>query len=162
MDSAMDEETARARDIVYRQLAAAPRPRAVLARKLTDKGITEEVAARVLDRFERSGLIDDRAYAEVYVAAKHRDRALGRRALQAELRRQGVAEADFTEAVDEIDGEAEAGRAADLVSRRIRSAMAAGPEAARRRLLGLLARRGYPLSLATRVVEGALADYPQR
>ncbi len=158
--TAPDAEAAHAREIVYRQLAAAPRPRAVLARKLIDKGIDEVVAADVLDRFERSGLIDDRAYAELYVATKHRDRALGRRALRAELRRQGVAEADFADAVEEIDGEAEADRAADLVRRRIGSAMAAGPEAARRRLLGLLGRRGYSPALAARVVEEAVADYP--
>jgi len=158
--TAPGEEAARARDIVYRQLAAAPRPRAALARKLGDKGISEDVTAEVLDRFERSGLIDDRVYAELYVAAKHRDRALGRQALRAELRRQGVAEADFQDAVAEIDGEAEATRAADLVRRRIGSAMAAGSPAARRRLLGLLARRGYPASLAARVVEEAVAGYP--
>jgi len=158
--TAPDAEAAHARDIVYRQLAAAPRPRAVLARKLIAQGINEVVAADVLDRFERSGLIDDRAYAELYVTTKHRDRALGRQALRAELRRQGVAEADFADAVEEIDGEAEAGRAADLVRRRIGSAMAAGPEAARRRLLGLLGRRGYSPALAARVVEEAVADYP--
>jgi FtsZ-interacting cell division protein ZipA len=41
------------------------------------------------------------------------------------------------------------------------SVLAAGPEAARRRLLGLLARRGYSSSLSTRVVEDAIAGHGQ-
>ncbi|MDQ6656816.1 MAG: recombination regulator RecX [Actinomycetota bacterium] len=152
-------DSARARDIVLRQLAAAPRPRAVLAQKLRSGEIPEDVAALVLDRFQQVGLIDDRAYAELYVTAKHRDRALGRHALRAELRRQGVAEDDFADAVAEVDTGAEARRAAELVGKRVASAMAAGPDAARRRLLGLLARRGYTSSLATAVVESAIASF---
>ncbi len=152
-------DSARARDIVLRQLAAASRPRAVLAQKLRSREIPDDVADSVLDRFEQVGLIDDRAYAELYVTAKHRDRALGRHALRAELRRQGVAEDDFADAVAEVDTGAEAQRAAELVGKRVAAAMAAGPDAARRRLLGLLARRGYPSSLATAVVESAIASF---
>lgn len=152
-------DSARARDIVLRQLAAAPRPRAVLAQKLRSREVPQDIADSVLDRFEQVGLIDDRAYAELYVTAKHRDRALGRHALRAELRRQGVAEDDFADAVAEVDREAEAQRAAELIGKRLASAMAAGPDAARRRLLGLLARRGYPSSLATAVVESAIDSF---
>lgn len=153
------DDTARARDIVLRQLAFAPRPRAVLAEKLRSKEIPDEVAGPVLDRYTELGLIDDRSYAASYVTAKHRDRGLGRYALQAELRRKGVAEDDLRDAVADIDTEAEALRAAELVGKRIAAAMAAGPEAARRRLLGQLSRRGYPPSLATRVVEEAIEAF---
>lgn len=152
-------EVSRARDIVYRQLATAPRPRAVLENKLRQREISDEVATLVLDRFEKAGLIDDRAYAELYVTTKHRDRALGRQALRAELRRQGVAESDYSEAVAEIDTDTEAARAVALLAKRVDSAMAAGPDAARRRLLGLLARRGYSPGLAGRVVEQVLDEY---
>lgn len=150
------EEGRRAKDIVVRQLAMAPRPRATLARKLAQREVSEQVSTAVLDRFEVLGLIDDRAYAEAYVRAKHRDRGLGRRGLRAELRRQGVADGDFTDAVNEVDDGAERERAAELVGKRIDAAMAAGPVAARRRLLGQLARRGYPPDLAARVVNDAI------
>ncbi|MFM9133989.1 MAG: RecX family transcriptional regulator, partial [bacterium] len=36
------------------------------------------------------GLIDDRAYAQGWVASRHGSRGLGRRAVAAELRRKGV------------------------------------------------------------------------
>lgn len=157
-----NEDAARARDIVLRQLAFAPRPRAVLAEKLRSKEIPDEVAGPVLDRYTELGLIDDRSYAASYVTAQHRDRGLGRYALQAELRRKGVAEDDLQEAVADIDTGAEARRAAELVGKRITAAMTAGPEAARRRLLGQLSRRGYPPSLATRVVEEAIETFDGR
>nr|WP_246232443.1 regulatory protein RecX [Nakamurella aerolata] len=139
----------------------APRPRATLARKLAQREVSEQVSTAVLDRFELLGLIDDRAYAEAYVRAKHRDRGLGRRGLRAELRRQGVADGDFAYAVNELDDGAERERAAELVGKRIDAAMAAGPVAARRRLLGQLARRGYPPELAVRVVNEAIESHRQ-
>jgi len=111
----------------------------------------------VLDRFEQLKLIDDRAYAEMFVRAKHRDRGLGRQALRMELHRKGVAAADIDQAVAGIDGDDEERRAAELIGKRLGSALAAGPQAARRRLLGLLARRGYSSSLASRVVDDALS-----
>lgn len=155
------DDAARARDIVLRQLAVMPRPRATLEAKLRAKEIPDDVATAVLDRYTELGLIDDRAFAELYVTAKHRDRGLGRHALRAELRRQGVAEDDLGDAVGAIDEDAERRRAEQLVEKRLASALAAGPEAARRRLLGQLARRGYPSSLAVSVVEAALAGARQ-
>lgn len=150
-------EAAKARDIVLRQLAMMPRPRAVLAGKLKAKEISDDVAEAVLDRYTELGLIDDQAYAELYVTAKHRDRGLGRYGLEAELRRQGVAEDDLRGAVTTIDEDAERRRATELIGKRLASALAAGPEAARRRLLGQLSRRGYSSALAVSVVDEALA-----
>ena len=59
--------------------------------------------AAVLDRFVEVGLIDDRAYAEAFVAAKHRDRALGATALRTELRRKGVDDETVDAAVRRVD-----------------------------------------------------------
>lgn len=155
-------EASRARDIVLRQLSMMPRPRAVLAGKLKAKEIPDDVAEAVLDRYTELGLIDDQAYAELYVSAKHRDRGLGRYGLEAELRRQGVAEDDLRDAVTSIDEDAERRRATELIGKRLASALAAGPDAARRRLLGQLSRRGYSSALAVQVVDAALADAGHR
>lgn len=151
------EASGTAREVVLRQLAAGPRSRATLENKLRAKEIPDDVAAVVLDRFEQLKLIDDRAYAEMFVRAKHRDRGLGRRALRMELHRKGVAAEHIDDAVAGIDGDDEERAAVELVGKRLGSALAAGPQAARRRLLGLLARRGYSSSLANRVVDEALS-----
>ena len=140
-------------------LSIAPRPRAGLAQALHRKEIPQDVATEVLDRFAEIGLIDDVAYAQSFVRVKHRDRALGRVALRTELRKLGVDDEVMSDAVRAIDTEAERARAAELIDKRIDAAMVAGPIAARRRLLGLLDRRGYPAEVAVPVVESALEAY---
>jgi regulatory protein len=155
------QQEAAARAICLRLLSIAPRPRAGLAQALHRKDIPLDVATAVLDRFTEIGLIDDVAYANSYVRVKHRDRALGRAALRTELRKLGVAEEVMTDAVQVVDTEAEQARAAELIDKRIDAAMEAGPVAARRRLLGLLDRRGYPADVAVPVVESALQAYGQ-
>ncbi len=145
-----------ARSICLRLLAGAARPRAGLAAALRLRGIPDDVADRVLDRFTEVGLIDDQAYAEAFVAAKHRERALGATALRTELRRKGVDEDTVLHAVRTIDQDAERERARALIAKRLDAAMAHGESAARRRLVGLLARRGYPPEVAFAVVDEAL------
>lgn len=157
-DAPGDPETV-AKQICLRQLTAAAKPRAALADVLRRRGIPDDVAASVLDRFTEVGLIDDEAYAAAYVSTKQRDRSLGAGALRMELRRKGLDDEVVTAAVADIDEVDERQRAADLVARRIDAAMQAGSVAARRRLVGLLARRGYPPGLAHAVVSDAVAAY---
>lgn len=157
-DAPGDPETV-AKQICLRQLTAASKPRAALADVLRRRGIPDEVAAAVLDRFTEVGLIDDEAYAAAYVSTKQRDRSLGAGALRVELRRKGLDDQIVTAAVADIDEDDERARAADLVARRIDAAMQRGSVAARRRLVGLLARRGYPSALAYAVVSDAVTTY---
>jgi len=153
-----DPETV-AKAICLRLLTVAARPRAALALALRKRGIPDDVAETVLDRFTEVGLIDDEAYAQAFVATKQRDRGLGASALRTELRRKGVDDEVVAGAVDGIDQEAERNRARALIERRVDAAMGAGPVAARRRLAGLLARRGYSVDVALSVVDEALAAY---
>lgn len=153
------ELTTAAKAICLRLLAVSPRPRAGLAQALQRREIPAEIAESVLDRLTQVGLIDDVAYAQSYVRVKHRDRGLGRSALRSELRRLGVEPEVLAAAVETVDGDAERARATELIGKRLDAAMEAGPIAARRRLLGLLARRGYSPEIAVPVVETALERY---
>ena len=158
-EDAPGDPEAVAKAVCLRLLTGAARPRAALATALRQRGIPDDVAVKVLDRFVEVGLIDDEAYAAAFVAAKHRDRALGVSALRTELRRKGVDEVVVDAAVQTVDSEAERGRARALISRRVDAAMGHGLPAARRRLVGLLARRGYSAELSGQVVDEALAAY---
>ena len=88
-DSPADPEQV-ARTILLRRLEAAPRTRAELATTLRERNVPDEVALRVLDRFEEVGLIDDRVFARMWVESRQRGRNLSGRALRSELRRKGV------------------------------------------------------------------------
>jgi regulatory protein len=147
----------RAREICLQLLAVRPRTRAEMAAALRRRGIPEQVAAGVLDRYDEVGLIDDAAFARAWVTTRHHGRGLARTALAGELRRRGVDPEIVRQAVDGLDGETEAATARALVERKLRSAYPAHPEALLRRLVGMLARKGYPPGLAYRVVKEALA-----
>ena len=151
-----EAQTAAAKAICLKLLAVSPRPRNGLAQALRRKGIPDEIAEAVLDRLTEVGLIDDAAYAQSFVRTKHRDRALGRTALRMELRAKGIDEDSAAVAIGAIDAPAEQERAEAFIARRLDAALVAGPVAARRRLLGLLARRGYPADVAVSVVDRAL------
>jgi regulatory protein len=120
-------------------------------------GIRAEVAAEVLDRYDEVGLIDDAAFARAWVTSRHHGRGLARRALAGELRRRGVDAELVGAALEELDGDTEAATARALVERKLRTIPSSGtPEAVFRRLVGLLARKGYPPGLAVNVVKAVL------
>jgi regulatory protein len=146
-----------AREICLRQLAVRPRTRAELAKALQRRGVDEEVAASVLDRYDEVGLIDDAAFARAWVTSRHAGRGLARRALANELRQRGVDSDLVNAALDDLDGETEAATARALVDRKIRTMGSAPPEAMFRRLVGMLARKGYPAGVAVGAVKDALA-----
>ncbi|MGW4944328.1 regulatory protein RecX [Actinoplanes sp. NPDC004185] len=145
-----------ARDICLRQLAVRPRTRAELAKTLARKEISEEVIAEVLDRYDEVGIIDDAAFARMWVSTRHQGRGLARRALANELRQHGVESEVATEALETLDDEAEATTARALVNRKLRSARGT-PDQVFRRLVGMLARKGYPAGVAIQAVKEALA-----
>jgi len=139
-----------------RLLAARPRTRAELAQALTRRGISAETAAEVLDRYDEVGIIDDAAFSRAWVASRHAGRGLARRALASELRRKGVDADTAGAALDEIDESTEAATARALVDRKLRTARGE-PAQIFRRLVGMLARKGYPPGVAIRAVKDALA-----
>ncbi|WP_319462296.1 regulatory protein RecX [Micromonospora sp. RTP1Z1] len=150
------DEAEVAREICLRQLAVRPRTRAELAGALAKRGISEEVSAQVLDRYDEVGIIDDAAFARAWVASRHAGRGLARRALANELRQHGVDGDVASEALGELDEETEAETARALVERKLRS-VRGEPDAVFRRLVGMLARKGYPPGVAIRAVKDALA-----
>ncbi|GHI04410.1 hypothetical protein AQI88_36970 [Streptomyces cellostaticus] len=147
-----------ARAICLRLLTGTPRTRKQLADALRKRDIPEEVAEEVLSRFEEVGLIDDGAFADAWVESRHHGRGLARRALARELRTKGVDSALIDEAVAQLDSEQEEATARDLVARKLRATQGLDRDKRLRRLAGMLARKGYPESMALRVVRQALED----
>lgn len=146
-----------ARTICLNLLTARARTRAELAGELARRDVDDDVAATVLDRLEEVRLLDDTAFAEQWVDSRHRHRGLGKRALSQELRRKGVETEVANAALDELDPESERAKAVELVRRRLRSLDRVEPDAAARRLVGMLARKGYGAGLAYEVVRTEMA-----
>jgi len=148
-----------ARAIALRSLDAAPRSRHQLGERLARKGVAPEVAERVLDRFTEVGLLDDVAYARMLVSSRRASRGLAPRALALELRRAGIADDTAAAVLAELEdgpGETDEELAASLVRKRLRSMRGLDHEVALRRLVGMLARKGYSPALAARVAREML------
>jgi regulatory protein len=160
-EAAADPE-APARRICLRLLTLAPRTRAQLADALQRRHIPGPAAEAVLDRFTEAGLIDDPAFARAWVESRHHGRGLSRRALSTELRRRGVADEDVQEAAELVGPDQEVATARQLIAGRV-AATRGQPSATRvRKLMGVLARKGYGAALAYRVVREALeAEGPE-
>ena len=147
-----------ARILVLRRLDHAPRTRVELERYLTQRGIPDEAATTVLDRFTEVGLIDDLAYARGWVTSRHGTRGLGKRAVAQELRRKGVADDIIAEALDPIDADQERTRALQLARSRYPQVMNLPYATQVRRLMGALTRRGYDVGLASAVVREVISE----
>jgi regulatory protein len=149
-----------ARQICLRLLTVAPRTRAQLATALRRRGVPDQAADTVLERFADVQLIDDAMFARAWVETRHHGRGLARRALAAELRQRGVEAEDIRAAVDTLDPAEEYATARALVERRLPGTRRLDRPARFRRLMGMLARKGYPQGVAYRAVREALENEP--
>ncbi|MFX0537829.1 regulatory protein RecX [Ornithinimicrobium sp. Y1847] len=150
-----------ARKIVLRQLAMGPRTRRQLEDRLRDRGCEPQVAARVLDRMGEVGLVDDEAYAEMFVRSKQETKGLAAGALRHELRAKGLSDEVVDAALEEIDPEHEKEQARALVARRLRTMRGLDRDVQTRRLAAFLARKGYGPGVAYQVVREALDELPE-
>lgn len=157
----VDPQYAQAKRIVLRKLAAAPRSRAQLAETLAAKEIPEAVADAVLDRMEAVGLVDDEAFAEMVVRSVSASRGLARRSIAEELRKRGVSDEIVEEALTPVDDVMERDSARRLVEKKLRTMNGLAIDVKRRRLAGMLARKGYPSGVVYPVISEALSEIPE-
>lgn len=157
------EELARA--LCLRLLTARSRTRAELEGQLAKRGYSDEVSTRVLDRLAAVGLIDDVDFAEQWVHSRRANAAKGKRALAAELRTRGVDNDVITAVLDDFKPTVERARAEQLVRTRLRRETLNNEDdeaRACRRLVAMLARRGYGQTLAYDVVSVEVAAERER
>ncbi|MCU1574458.1 MAG: RecX family transcriptional regulator [Micrococcaceae bacterium] len=149
-----------ARSIVLRQLTGSPKSRLQLERKLADRNVPDDVAEAVLDRFEEVQLVDDAAFADMWVRSRAQHRSLARTALRRELADKGIHGEAAETALEQVSDEDEQAAASALVRRKIRPGTLPADQLERdkltRRLVSMLARKGYAPGLAFRIVSNEL------
>lgn len=152
---AVPEEVART--IVLRSLNQAPRTRRQLSDLLSKRLVPDDVAVAVLDRFVEVGLVNDLEFAQNWVRSRHKVRGLTRRVLRQELRQRGIDDGDIDIALEQITSDDEFRAAVDLTERKLRTMTRDDQSVQRRRLMGMLMRRGYGGSVATAAISEVLA-----
>ncbi|OBG87681.1 recombination regulator RecX [Mycobacterium sp. E802] len=153
-----------AKNVCLRLLTVRARTRAELTEHLAKRGYDEGLSAKVLDRLTDVGLIDDEDFAEQWVRSRHANAGKGKRALAVELRKKGVDNDVIDAALADLDPAAERQRAEQLVRDKLRREKLSddGDVKVTRRLVGMLARRGYNQSMAFDVVSVELASERER
>lgn len=133
-----------------RLLAYRARSEAEVRRSLLRQKAPEEVVGQVVERLKRAGLLDDAAFARLWVEDRAAFRPRGRRALRSELRSKGLSPAAIDAALSEVDD----AQAADAAARKRVARLTNLAEADFRRRLGdFLARRGFDYEIISEVVE---------
>ncbi|WP_081655672.1 regulatory protein RecX [Amycolatopsis vancoresmycina] len=154
-----EERYKKAKEICFDLLAARPRTQEELRQALQRKGFDEQTCETLLGKLDRAGLVNDEEFAQLWVKSRHANQGLSRTALVAELRRKGVDGEVAAQAAEEVDRESEEQMARELVRKRLGSLGNVDEQTALRRLLGFLARKGYPQGLAYTVIRDELREY---
>jgi regulatory protein len=151
----LEDDVAEAIAFVRASTSAAPQSEGRLGSKLADRGWSAAVIEATLDRARRERLVDDPAMAAALVAERRsKGHAVAR--IRRDLRDRGFADAVLEVALGEV--EREDPEAAAFAVARDKAAGLTGltAETAFRRVVGHVARRGYPEGLARKVAREAV------
>jgi len=153
----LEEDVARAVAFIRRSTAATPQAEGRIREKLLGRDVSERVVTLALERARRERLVDDEAMAAALVAEK---RAAGHAParIRRDLRQRGFVDETLDRAL--ADAEREDPEAAAFAVAKERAARLTGvdTETAYRRIVGHVARRGYPEGLARKVSRQAVFD----
>lgn len=149
-------DEAAAWEAALRRLARQPLPRAVLGQRLRQLGYTAAVVATTLDQAQRLGYLDDQTYADSLVRRRSRTRGLA--LIAQELRAKGIDEAEAARALEQLDPNAEDGRALAVARTSLRRRPPATDEELRRRVGAVLSRRGFRTATIVRTIARVRAE----
>jgi regulatory protein len=139
-----------ARKILLDQLTGQARSRKELSDKLASRNVPDEIATALLDRFEEVGLVDDEAFARSWIASRQPGKGLARRALARSCAaRASTTRSPAMRSTRSIPPTRRRPRA-PWSAKKLRTLSRVDDTTATRRLVGMLARKGYALRSGVR------------
>lgn len=161
-DEEAEEHKKEVRGRALRLLNHRARSRSELRDRLLRLDFEPTVVDAVLTDLGHAGLVDDRAFAEEWVRQRSRRRGKSTRVLDMELRRKGVGEEDRAAALAQVSEEDQEDIAREIAQKKARvlqdpPTTRVDRDKALRRIVGALARRGFPEGLSIRLAKEALA-----
>ena len=150
---------ARAMMEAHRLIDHRMRTRRELVVRLRSRGRPDDVIEEVMDRLENVGLIDDGRFARQWIDERLRSRPVGLSLLRSELRKKGIdAEVIETALEDSASGEGETERAYEALRRQTHRYARLDRDAAHRRMVAFLGRRGFGQDVIYHVVHRLLDE----
>lgn len=162
-DREAEEAKSKVRSRALGLLDQRSRSRQELYDRLVQAEFAPEVVDEVLDDLAHAGLIDDAAFAAEWVRQRHKRRGKSRSVLDRELREKGVSQEDRDEALAQIDAADEEAMARALAEKKARSVKSVPVDRkerdkALRRIVGVLARRGFNEGMSLNIAISALEE----
>lgn len=152
--AAQAEAAEEARQLALRYLGSRDRTERELRERLARRDCAPAAIDAAMERLTAAGLVDDESLARRYVEIRIADRPAGAIRLAQDLSRRGVERATIDrvlgEFADRIGTEA---TAVDLLRRAAKRYRGLDSTTARRRMYGMLARRGFDPETTARAVE---------
>ena len=150
--SEITENVERARAQLLRLLKTRPRSKYEAQTRLRQKGFSLSVIEQVIEMAEASGLLDDEAFAKLWIEGRSLTKPKGRRALEHELREKGIDREIIAKLLNEslVD---EYATARQLVKERLGRYPQVSSEDRHRKLVGFLRRRGFSFDLINKVLK---------
>ncbi len=136
-------------------LSYRPRSTDEVRRRLEERKFNQQAIEQVLERLQRAGLLDDEAFARYWIENREQFGPRSVRALRQELRQKGVPDSIIVLALDGLDEEEAAYRAA---SHQARGLTGLDRQAFRKKVGDFLTRRGFSYDVSRDVVNRLWAE----
>ncbi|MET0933687.1 MAG: regulatory protein RecX [Mycetocola sp.] len=122
-----------------------------------DEGLTAHQANSVLDHLRDLGYVDDRVLAEQLKHALYERKGQSRAVVARAMSGRSIEREIIDEVLDDIDSGDELSAATELAAKRASQLTALDKQTLERRLVGYLARRGYPGNIVREAIAPLLA-----
>ncbi|WP_193071940.1 regulatory protein RecX [Brevibacterium sp. FME37] len=151
-----DASYAKAKKTAMNMLAMRDHASGELRDKLLKRDFLPEAVDELIAKLQKSRLLNDEEFAHRYVRAHRERRKLSRTALKRELNKKGLPAEIVSDAVEDVDGEDDLAR--QVAEKKAASTRGLDYEIRERRILGMLARRGFASSICIKVTREVLAE----
>jgi regulatory protein len=148
-----EADVRKATDIISRLLKFRPRSEGEIRKKLTEKNIPLSVVEPTVERFKNLRLIDDRQFAQGWVASRLK-KPLGINRVRQELREKHVEKTLIEESLKTAYGSHdEEAVVTELAKRRAEKYKNIAPPKLKRRIYAYLQRRGFTTDTINQVIQ---------
>lgn len=155
----LENKSVSAKNYALRLLELRPRSVHEIRDKLAKKGVDKPEIEAVCSELETIGLLNDVKFARDWIENRQHFRPMGVIRLRQELFAKGIDREIVDQAIIEYKSNADEFPAAlDLARRKLKLYRKLDANAAKRRLAGFLARRGYEVSIVSKVLKELLKE----
>ena len=149
-----EEEIKQARALAFRYLSYRDRSERETAEHLRKKGLDKAIVQETLQYLKKAKFLDDRRFAEHWARTRAENKQFGKYRLRHELIGKGLSPDLIDETLDALfDTVREVDLARTCVEKKLRSMQDLDPDKKKRRLAGLLQRKGFSSHIIYQVLD---------